>query len=91
MKYAQFRTTGRLGCPGDYEAFHAELEPLLERVHRGTRHAGKVPARYRRQLHATRLDQLHVDLQQAVREERYEEAARLRDQIKELGSPDEPR
>ncbi len=91
MKYAQFRSTGRLGCPGDYEAFHVELEPLLERVHRQTRHVGKIPARYRAQLRAAQVDELERQLQLAVREERYEDAASLRDQIRELGSPDESR
>jgi protein arginine kinase activator len=91
MKYAQFRAQGRLGCPGDYAAFHAELEPLLERVHRRTRHEGKVPSRFRAQRRAAQLEELQTQLQIAVREECYEDAARLRDQIRKWGAHDEPR
>jgi protein arginine kinase activator len=91
MKYAQFRAQGRLGCPGDYAAFHAELEPLLQRVHRHTRHKGKVPLRFRAQREAIRLEELQQQLQAAAREERYEDAARLRDQIRTWGAHDEPR
>jgi protein arginine kinase activator len=82
MKYAQFRAQGRLGCPAEYEAFRVELEPLLERVHRSTRHEGKAPARLRVMWQAAKLDEMQLQLQTAVREERYEDAARLRDQIR---------
>src|SRR6266576_1795280 len=30
LQYVEFRAEGRLGCPDDYEAFRATLEPLLE-------------------------------------------------------------
>ena len=91
MKFAQFRAQGRLGCPGDYEAFHAELVPLLERIHRHTRHEGKVPIRQRVKLEAAQRAALQQQLETAVREERYEDAARLRDQIRKWGVPDESR
>lgn len=86
MKYSQFRSQGRLGCPGDYDAFQAELMPLLERIHRRTQHAGKTPMRFRiRQQEALRAE-LRQQLELAVREERYEDAARLRDQIRNMES-----
>lgn len=91
MKYAQFRAQGRLGCPGDYDAFRTHLEPLLERVHRHTHHMGKVPARFQSVRLAGEITELKKQLQAAVREEQYEEAARLRDQIRQKGSFDEPR
>ena len=43
IKFVEFRNTGRLGCPHDYEAFKDELLPLLESIHGDTRHAGKTP------------------------------------------------
>ena len=43
IKYMEFRAEGRLGCPHDYEVFRVGLEPLLERIHRSVRHAGKTP------------------------------------------------
>jgi protein arginine kinase activator len=83
LKYAQFRADGRLGCPLDYDRFAPVLLPLLERVHRGTRHAGKVPRAVRRARLAGELDDLREQLRAAVAAERYEEAARLRDRIRQ--------
>ena len=84
VKYMEFKTEGRLGCPQDYEAFREPLLPLLERIHRGTRHQGKTPPNAL--AHAQRdaeLRQLRQQLRQAVETEAYEEAARLRDRIKQ--------
>src|SRR5437764_7952013 len=47
IKYMEFRSDGRLGCPADYEVFRTGLLPILERIHRATRHVGKVPRRQR--------------------------------------------
>src|SRR6516225_1570242 len=33
IKFVEFRNTGRLGCPHDYEEFREELAPLLENIH----------------------------------------------------------
>jgi protein arginine kinase activator len=89
IKYAQFRAVGRLGCPQDYEVFRDSLEPLLQRIHRSTRHPGKTPGRQRNRAQGMRRQALLDELQGAVREERYEEAARLRDQIRSMGIVDE--
>ncbi len=91
LKYVQFRADGRLGCPHDYDAFRHALEPLLERVHRGTRHAGKVPAAVRRTAAAEEVRDLKRRLTDAVAAEKYEDAARLRDLIRQKEASDEPR
>ena len=91
LKYAQFRAQGRLGCPEDYEVFRAVLEPLLEKIHRHTKHTGKTPARFRDRQVEARKQELQGHLQDAIREERYEEAARLRDLIRIMGTADESR
>ena len=91
LQYGQFRATGRLGCPADYAAFHATLEPLLERIHRAVAHAGKVPRGLRRQRHEAEIRDLGEKLQAAARSEAYEEAARLRDLIRQKEASDEPR
>jgi protein arginine kinase activator len=87
LKYAQFRADGRLGCPHDYEAFRSVLVPLLDRVHRETEHRGKVP---RRVVDHTRLNDLRAELARAIRDERYEDAAVLRDRIRQKEEADEP-
>src|SRR5207245_5344097 len=43
IKYMEFRAQGRLGCPHDYAVFRLGLAPLLQRIHRSTRHVGKSP------------------------------------------------
>jgi protein arginine kinase activator len=85
LKFLDFRNSGRLGCPHDYEVFREELKPLLENIHGDVKHAGKMPRRAprARQVRAE-LAQLRKQLQQAVTRENYEEAARLRDRIKQL-------
>ncbi|MFM8272058.1 MAG: UvrB/UvrC motif-containing protein, partial [Gemmata sp.] len=85
LSYLEFRNHGRFGCSHDYEAFKAELLPLLASIHGDVRHVGKVPRRLPRSERAQgELAALRRRLQQLVAEENYEEAARVRDRIKEL-------
>jgi len=85
ITFREFRSKGRLGCPNDYDTFQAELVPLLETIHGETEHIGRmprsVPAHRRRHAELVRLRQ---ELKNAVAAENYEEAARLRDKIREL-------
>ena len=55
---------------------------MLESMHKGITHVGKVPhtALNRISLH-DRLSKLELDLNEAIKTERYEEAARFRDEI----------
>jgi protein arginine kinase activator len=90
IKYMEFRAEGRLGCPHDYEAFRAGLEPLLQRIHRSARHTGKSPRRRRASpAEQAKLLDLRRRLRSAVEGERYEEAAQLRDQIRQKEATDE--
>jgi len=85
IRFVEFRNHGRLGCPHDYDAFKEDLLPLLESVHGDTRHVGKAPRRLPRAKGAQlELARLRRKLQQLVTDENYEEAARVRDKIKEL-------
>lgn len=80
-----FRKVGRLGCPQCYQAFADEITPRLPGMHRGSTHTGYLPAGLQKQ-HAleSELAELTEKLDHAVREERFEEAASLRDRIQEL-------
>jgi protein arginine kinase activator len=85
IKFVEFRNSGRLGCPHDYDAFSEELNPLLENIHGDTRHCGKSPRRLpQSRQHQSELTRLRRQLQTAVSQEAYEEAAKLRDQIRQL-------
>jgi protein arginine kinase activator len=84
ITYAEFRQQGRLGCPHDYEVFHEPLAEVFQKVHGAAEHTGKMPKRAGAGLKGQReLMQLRRGLQEAVENEKYEEAARLRDLIRE--------
>jgi protein arginine kinase activator len=85
LTYVQFRQTGRLGCSQCYEAFSQRLIPLIKRIQGSTEHTGKIPLRRGHGAQRQRqLETLRVNLNRAVAREEFEEAARLRDQIREL-------
>ena len=85
ITFLDFRNSGRLGCPHDYDVFRDELMPLLENIHDETRHAGKVPRRApRNSQRQTELIDLRNKLKGAVAAEDYEAAARFRDQIRTI-------
>ena len=85
LKFVEFRNLGRLGCPHDYDAFKDDLLPLLESVHNDTRHVGKAPRRLpRAKAGQVELTNLRRALQQLVTDEKYEDAARIRDRIRDL-------
>ncbi len=83
----EFKKSGRLGCPACYDTFAEGLSSLLKTMHRGVKHTGKMPARFQRgeQIRA-RVRELQDQLREAVRSENFEEAARLRDQIRQIES-----
>jgi protein arginine kinase activator len=85
ITFLEFRNSGRLGCPYDYEVFRDELMPLLENIHDETRHSGKVPKRApKNSQQQTTLIQLRNELKRAIAAEDYETAARVRDKIRTL-------
>lgn len=85
IKFKDFRSTGRLGCPHDYEVFKKELVPLLENIHGEVKHQGKSPRRKYPQSNASsKLGALRRQLQGAIGREDYEQAATIRDQIRQV-------
>lgn len=85
LNAADFRRTGRLGCSDCYDVFKPLLLPMLEDMHEGVSHKGKIPVvAFSRQSHKLQLKKLQDFLVKAVAEEAYEEAAKYRDQIKAL-------
>jgi protein arginine kinase activator len=84
---AEFRSKGRLGCPRCYDAFRSELMPLLQRIHESQLHTGRLPAVTSSTpppADERSLTDVRKRLEDAVRGERYEEAARLRDELRRL-------
>lgn len=82
---AGFRRTGRLGCSTCFGVFAPLLRPVLEDMHVGISHIGKVPdVALSRQSASAHLEELEEALARAIADEAYEDAANFRDQIKSL-------
>ncbi|MBN1425753.1 UvrB/UvrC motif-containing protein [Candidatus Fermentibacteria bacterium] len=88
LRYAEFRDSGKLGCPECYRAFSKDLAVLIRRLHGALRHSGRGPGeRSAEQAIRLELASLRNQLAEAVAKEAYEGAARLRDRIRELKTP----
>ena len=90
LTYDDFKKLGRLGCSECYNAFKANLAPLLKRIHGSNLHMGKSPSptavkelKLTSKLH-DELEMAKHELLKAVKQEEFEEAAALRDKIKFL-------
>jgi protein arginine kinase activator len=80
-----FKKTGRLGCSACWETFEAGLASLLKAMHKGDHHVGKVPVKAVHTLALSgKIQELSEQLEKAVREEKYEDAAQIRDEIREV-------
>lgn len=98
MAYADFKRTGLMGCESCYRAFESQLLPLIERAHEGgSFHIGKTPKRLathsperlalalaEAEARAQRIRLLMRELDGAVASEKYELAAKLRDQLRRM-------
>jgi protein arginine kinase activator len=83
--YSDFRKIGRFGCPDCYRGFEPQLVAMLRKIHGSTQHQGKGPKQMgpKALIHKELMD-LREELGRAVQKEEYEEAAAIRDRIKEL-------
>lgn len=99
MTWQEFKDTGLLGCQKDYDLFVKKLDPVIEKAQQGgTHHTGKTRCRCKRTADAanelntvarcvppvTAIKRLQAELAKAVAAESYEQAAKLRDQIRLL-------
>lgn len=87
MSFEDFRRTGRFGCSNCYNAFEPKIMPIVRRIHGNIQHIGKVPKRTGGVLKLQRdIEKLKEQLKLAVAKEEYENAAKLRDKIREIES-----
>jgi protein arginine kinase activator len=79
----KFRDKAVLGCPYDYEVFEKQLMSLIKKAHDGaTAHCGKIPSRVPKDSkQQIEVANIRRQLDEAVRNEDYELAARLRDKL----------
>ena len=76
---------GRLGCVECYATFGEKLAPIIEKVHGASQHIGKIPSGKGEGLRVrSELLRYRSQLRRAIEVEDYEEAARLRDLIRDI-------
>ena len=89
--------TGKYGCPNCYDVFQDRMDPILKRLQGANQHNGRLgkisdnKIKYKKdnieqnsKKEDNKLEKIKNDLKQAIKEERYEDAAKLRDEIKKL-------
>lgn len=84
--YKDFRDSGKLGCAECYETFGDELDSVLKRLHGNNRHVQGDRKKIDAKKHTpeNEIEDLKLKLKECIQKEEYEEAAKLRDRIKEL-------
>jgi protein arginine kinase activator len=87
MSYNEFNKTGKIGCSNCYKVYGDKLVPLLRRLHGNIQYNGKIPSRAFGSVKLSReITKLKEQLDAAIKNEEYEKAAVLRDQIRNLES-----
>lgn len=85
--------TGRYGCANCYDVFEDRMDPILKKLQGANRHNGRLgkisnnKVKYEetektKKSNGNKLEELQEDLKKAIKEERYEDAAKIRDEIK---------
>ena len=90
MTYEEFLNTGKFGCEECYNAFGYKVDSLLKRIQGTDKYIGRKANhnennRIQENKNLSRLEKLQQELKQAIKEERYEDAAKIRDEIKNIG------
>jgi protein arginine kinase activator len=79
--------TKLLGCPSCYKAFRKDILEYLKKEQKGDLHVGSSPPwDYQEENLSVEIRKLEENLRRYVQEERYEEAANLRDRIRSLSA-----
>nr|WP_300003271.1 UvrB/UvrC motif-containing protein [Tissierella sp.] len=85
--YNEFKSSGKFGCDECYVTFKDKLDPLIKGIHGHIHHRGKIPKHSNDNIFLKReKDNLKNDLETAIKEERFEKAAVLRDKLKGISS-----
>lgn len=85
LNYSEFTKSGEFGCADCYLEFEDELETLFKRIHGNKRHTGKKPANIEAEKEfQAEIDHLKAEMESAVEDERFEDAAEIRDEIHEI-------
>ncbi len=90
MTIGEFKKRSKIGCANCYNVFKGYLSPIFKQIHGNNYHIGKKPSKFQRKLKEINyVNNLQLALRKSLEVEDYEEAARLRDRIKEVKDNEE--
>lgn len=79
---------GMVGCADCYKTFYDKLLPSIQRIHGKIKHSGKVSANTveapREETVEEKVEKLKAQMNEAVAKQEFEQAAKIRDEIKAL-------
>ena len=89
MTFDEFAQKGRFGCGGCYSAFRHRLEGIMRKIHGASLHRGRNPGmaaegETTEALPIREEERLEAELEKAIRDEKYERAAELRDKLQSI-------
>ena len=92
ITYDEFIDGGRVGCSNCYTTFESKLDAILKNIHGSNFHKGRIlnSPKIKKQTNieehskSNEIQELKNKLKELVKEEKYEEAAKIRDEIKNL-------
>ena len=98
MTYEELLNGGQFGCANCYNTFRDKISPILQNLHGNNKHVGRIGSVSKEKIQfeekskkekevsskESKLEKCQKELKQAIKEERYEDAAKLRDEIKKL-------
>lgn len=98
LTYDDFIENGKFGCENCYSAFSDRIKQLVKNLHGSAKHIGRKPKYIEENTikvdkkidndsvkkEETKLEKLDKELKKAIKEERYEDAAQIRDEIKKI-------
>ncbi len=97
LTWDDFLHTGKFGCSNCYNDFELRIDPILRSMQGATNHIGRLgevrqgndvkqniddKIQKEENENVRKIEKLKNDLKQAIKEERYEDAAKIRDEIK---------
>lgn len=83
--FSDIAQSGRVGCSECYETFRSELLPSLNRLHGKALHVGNTPQETEKtETKEDKIKKLKAKLNEAIKSEEFENAAKLRDEIRAL-------
>ena len=89
--FEDIANTGKLGCANCYYVFESKLDPIIRKIQGANQHTGRAGKILDNNIEKQQnnkpkedniKEKLQEELKRAIKEERYEDAAKIRDEIK---------